>query len=249
VTAAGTGETAALLRVAAAQPETTPYDVAANAQSHAAIIRAVGARVVVFPELSLTGYHFDAPVVSPSDPRLEPLVEACRETGSAALAGAPVAGDHIGMLVITGEDVAVAYRKIWLGNGETERFWPGAEAASIDIDGWRLGLAICKDTGVPEHAADTAALGIDVYVAGMLEHPADRDVISERAKRVTEDHRVWVVVASFAGSTGEGYEETAGGSAIWRPDGSRVASVGRDTGEAAVATLIRQSETMTFPLA
>lgn len=205
--------------------------------------------MVVFPELSLTGYHFDAPVVSPGDSRLEPLVEACRETGSAALAGAPVAGDHIGMLVITGEDVAVAYRKVWLGNAETERFRPGAEAASIDIDGWRLGLAICKDTGVPEHAADTAALGIDVYVAGMLEHRADRDVIGERAKRVTGDHRVWVVVASFAGSTGEGYEETAGESAIWSPDGSRVASAGSETGEAAVATLIRQSETMTFPLA
>jgi predicted amidohydrolase len=28
----------------------------------------------------------------------------------------------------------------------------------VDVDGWRLGLAICKDVGVPQHQADTAAL-------------------------------------------------------------------------------------------
>jgi predicted amidohydrolase len=235
----GDHDVIAPLRIGAAQPTTTPYEVAANAQSHAALVRAADSRVVVFPELSLTGYHLDAPHVSPDDSVLDPLIEACRDTGSVALAGAPIAGDHIAMLVITGEQVSVAYRKIWLGDAEAERFRPGAEPASIDIDGWRLGLAICKDTGAPEHATRTAALGIDVYVAGMLEHLADRDVIGERARRVAQDHHVWVVVASFAGATGEGYDNAAGDSAIWNPAGSLMASAGRKPGEAAVATLTR----------
>jgi predicted amidohydrolase len=93
------------LTIAVAQPTIVSYDVAANALTHAATIRAAGARVVVFPELSLTGYELDAPAVSPDDPRLAPVVAACAETGSLALVGAPVEGaagrPHIGMLAAT----------------------------------------------------------------------------------------------------------------------------------------------------
>lgn len=53
---------------------------------------------------------------------------------------------------------------MWLGATESERFAPGDGPAVHDVDGWRLGLAICKDTGVAQHAADTAALGIDAYL-------------------------------------------------------------------------------------
>ncbi len=48
------------LIIAVAQPPCLPCDVAANAATHAATVREAGARVVVFPELSLTGYEFDA---------------------------------------------------------------------------------------------------------------------------------------------------------------------------------------------
>ena len=53
------------LTIAVAQPLSMPYDVAANALAHAAAVRAAGARVVVFPELSLTGYELDAPAITP----------------------------------------------------------------------------------------------------------------------------------------------------------------------------------------
>jgi hypothetical protein len=44
------------LIVAVAQPPCSGYDVAANALAHARAVRAAEARVVVFPEMSLTGY-------------------------------------------------------------------------------------------------------------------------------------------------------------------------------------------------
>ena len=156
------------LTIAVGQPLCVPCDVAANALAHAATVRAAGARVVVFPEMSLTGYEFDAPPIAIEDPRLEPIVEACAETGSVALVGAPVHGEvggsHIAMLAIDKTGVTVAYQKMWLGGAEPERFAPGSEPAVLEVDGWRLGLAICKDTGIPQHASDTAALGIDAYV-------------------------------------------------------------------------------------
>jgi predicted amidohydrolase len=107
----------------------------------------------------------------------------------------------------------------------------------IEVDGWRLGLAICKDTGIPQHAADTAALGIDAYVAGVLESEDDAAVPEERARRIANDHGVPVAVASFAGSTGGGYAEAAGRSGIWAADGVAIARAGPETGDIARATL------------
>lgn len=229
------------LEIAVAQPLTVSSDVAGNALRHADAIRAARARVVVFPEMSLTGYEFDATAIGVADPRLAPIVEACRETGSVALIGGPVEGDdgavHIGILAVGDSGAWVAYRKMWLGGPEPDHFAPGTAPAVLEVDGWRLGLAVCRDTGIPQHAADTAALGMDAYVAGVLETMVDAGVPDERARRVAADHRVWVVIASFAGSTGGGFDEAAGGSGVWSADGMAVARAGSEPGEIVRATL------------
>jgi predicted amidohydrolase len=227
------------LSIAVTQPLCLSYDVAANAVTHAATVHSADARVVVFPELSLTGYELDAPAIRVEDPRLAPIVEACAEVGSLALVSAPVHGEagrsHIAMLAVEGAGVTVAYHKMWLSTTESDRFTPGSKPAVLDVDGWRLGLAICKDTGIPQHASDTAALGIDAYVAATLKSADEAALQAERARRVATDHQVWVAVASFAGSTGGGYAQAAGRSGIWTSDGAVVTQVGPETGAIARA--------------
>jgi predicted amidohydrolase len=227
-----------------AQPPCVPHDVAANARAHAASVRKAGARVVLFPELSLTGYELGAAAVDPGDGRLAPLTEACAATGTVALAGAPVAegeATYIAVLAFGGDGdgdpgrVTVAYRKMWLGDEEAVRFTPGPAPAMITVDGWRLGLAVCKDTGVAQHAADTAALGVDAYLAGTVKFPDEAALQHERARRIATEHRLWVAVASFAGPTGGGYGQTAGRSGIWAPDGTLISGTGSQAGEATSA--------------
>jgi predicted amidohydrolase len=229
------------LVVAVAQPPCMPYEVAINAASHAAAVRAGDARVVVFPELSLTGYELDAPAITVEDDRLSPIVQACAEARSLALVGAPLRGEagrsHIAMLAIERTGVTVAYCKLWLATAESTRFTAGRGPAVLDVGGWRLGLAICKDTSIPKHASDTAALGIDAYVAATLMSPHEAACQDERARRVACEHGVYVAMASFAGSTGGGYANSAGCSGIWTSDGAVLAQAGPDTGEIARATL------------
>ncbi|MFB4320472.1 carbon-nitrogen hydrolase family protein [Actinomadura sp. 21ATH] len=210
------------LSVAVVQPRCAPHDVAANAVAHAQAVRAAAARVVVFPEMSLTGYELDAAPVAPDDERLAPIVAACAETGALALVGAPVPGPHIGVLAVDGDGARVAYAKVHLHGSEIGRFVPG-EPAVLEVDGWRLGLAVCRDTGVPEHAAKTAALGIDGYVAGVVHSDDESGVLSERARRVAAEHGVWVATAAFAGPTGGGFDRTSGRSAIWSAEGELLA--------------------------
>ena len=227
--------------MAVAQPLCVPYDVGQNAVAHAAAVRAAAARVVVFPELSLTGYELEAPALTAQDPRLIPLAEACAETGSVALAGAPVPGEagrpHIAVLAVDGAGISVVYRKLWLGPAETGRFAPGDKPAVLDVDGWRLGLAVCKDVSVPQHQADTAAQGIDAYVAGTVMSADERALQDERASRIAVSLGTWVAVASFAGTTGGGYTECAGRSGLWSPDGYAVAQAGKEPGEIVSARL------------
>jgi predicted amidohydrolase len=223
--------------VAAAQPPCTARDVAANARAHAGAVREARSRLVVFPELSLTGYELDVPGVDPAAPALDPLVRACADTGTVALAGAPVAGSHIAMLAVDGGGARVAYRKRWLGGDEVGRFEPGDGATAIEVDGLRVGLGICKDTGVAEHVRGVAALGLDLYVAGVAHHARELAEQDRRGARIAAACGAPVALASFAGTTGGGFETTAGTSTIWSAGGTVLARAGADPGDLARAAL------------
>jgi predicted amidohydrolase len=228
------------LSVAVAQPRCVARDVRANALEHAATIRRVDARLVVFPELSLTGYELDAAPLSVDDAALAPIAEACAQTGAVALVGASVegrAGKNIATLRVDADGVEIVYRKTYLGGDEPRWFAPGDGAAAIDVDGWRVGVGICKDTGVDEHVASVAALGVDLYVAGLVHLPEELGVQEERAARIARACDAYVGFASFAGPTGGDYAKTAGVSSLWSADGSPLARAGTEPGEFARLTL------------
>jgi predicted amidohydrolase len=228
------------LSIAVAQPRCAAKDVRANAAEHASTIRRVDARLVVFPELSLTGYELEAAPVSLDDAALAQLATACVETGAVALVGAPVAGNggkNIATLRVDAEGAEVVYRKSHLGGDEPRWFAPGDGAVAIDVDGWRVGLGICKDTGVDEHVTGVAALGIDLYVAGLVHLPEELTVQEERAVRIARVCGSYVGFASFAGPTGGDYASTAGVSSIWSADGTPLARAGAEPGEFARLTL------------
>jgi predicted amidohydrolase len=229
------------LIVAAAQPPCTPCDLAANGRAHAAAIKSADARLVVFPELSLTGYELDASPVRNTDEAFAPIVDACGAAGSDALVGAPVSDEqgrrHIAALRVSAAGVEVAYNKTWLSTEESTRFSPGSCAVAVDIDGWRIGLGICKDTGTPEHRAQIAALGVDIYAAGLVHAPSELPVQDERGASIARQCGAYVIFASFAGPTGEGYGMTAGSSTIWSPAGEILARAGVEPGGVARASI------------
>ena len=217
------------------------HDVVANVAAHVEAVRRAAARLVVLPELSLTGYELDADPVDPDDPRLLPLVEACAAAGAVALVGAPVRGDagteHVATLRVDADGVVVVYRKRHLGAAEQQRFTPGPGAATTTVDGHRVGLGICRDTGVAEHLRDVAALRPDLYAAGVVHLPEELDEQRARAVRIARALGAPVVRASCAGPTGPPYAATAGHSAVHAADGTSLDEVGAAPGEIARATL------------
>ena len=214
----------------------------ANGAIHAQAVRDAGARLVVFPELSLTGYELEAAPVDPQGAALDPLAQACGDAGSIALVGAPIAGpgdqDFIAMLAVNAAGAVVLYRKRWLGQEESIRFSPGDEPAVLEVDGWRIGVGICKDTGSPRARRTAGRVGDRRLLrrAG----PLARRAGSTRGSRPCRSRcavQAFVAFASFAGPTGGGYTRTAGSSGIWSPTGEALARAGTLAGEVALATL------------
>jgi predicted amidohydrolase len=233
------------LTVAAAQPDLRPGDLAFNAAAHAAAIRASGTRLVVFPELSLSSYALTAPAVALDDPALDVIVEACAATGAVALAGAPLKADgaeYIAAVRFDGQGASVCYRKMHPSATESRWFAAGSVPAVLELDGWRLGLAICRDTMMFEHAPATAEFargtvdGMDAYVAGALYTPQGLVKRDERMPQLARGYGMWVVQACFAGP-GSDYPDAVGNSAVWAPDGTVAARADERPGRIVTAEL------------
>lgn len=238
------------LRVAAAQAQAVAGDIAANAATVAAMVRraaAAGARLVVFPEKFLSGYEPDLiqaePLrcaVQPDDPRLGPVADACRETGTVAVVGAACHADgvlHVSALVIGRDgELVTRYDKQTLFMAERQVYRPGAAGCTIELEGWRLGLGICYDSGFPEHARAAALDGCHAYVVGALFSVGNgfhesRTWFPARAL----DNTCYAVLANHIGETG-GWQ-TCGASAVWGPDGRIVVEASPDLPELIVADL------------
>ncbi|MFC0846379.1 carbon-nitrogen hydrolase family protein [Streptomyces noboritoensis] len=234
------------LRIATAQTPVAPGDIPANVVTAARLIRAAadgGARVVVLAEKFLSGYEPELIRAEPErcavnglgDPRLGPVVDACRETGVVAIVGAAVydsADLFVSALVVDGGGVRARYDKQTLFKAERAVYRPGSVGLSLDVDGWRLGIGVCYDSGFPEHARAAALDGCHAYVVGALfgvggGYHESRVWFPARAL----DNTVYAVLANHVGRTGEW--ETCGSSAVWGPDGRVVAEAGSD-GEAVV---------------
>ncbi|MER5633375.1 carbon-nitrogen hydrolase family protein [Streptomyces nitrosporeus] len=252
------------IRIAAAQAQAAAGDIEANAAAAAAMVREAGragARLVVFPEKFLSGYEPDLIRADPrryavgaGDPRLDPIAEACRETGTVAVVGAAVhdQGDlYISALVIgTSGELVARYDKQNLFKSEHEIYREGTAGCTLQLDGWRLGLGICYDSGFPEHARAAALDGCHAYVVGALfgvgnGHHELRTWFPARAL----DNTCYVVLANHIGTTG-GWD-ACGSSTIWGPDGRPLAEAGADHPELVTADLdpealltVRDSEPM-----
>ncbi len=216
------------LRVAAAQEASVSGDVTANVATAVRLVDEAahaGARVVVLPELFLTGYDVEAwspaAALSPEDPRLGPLRAARPDV--VVLVGAAVrrpGGPTISVLAVSDGTVRVAYDKQHLCGAEREHFVAGERGGSVVVDGWELGLGVCYDGCFPEHAAAAARDGAQAYLC-----PAAYFVGSEHRRDLyyaarALDNGIYVVLAGLSGRCGAW--EFNGGSAVYDPEGRPV---------------------------
>jgi predicted amidohydrolase len=161
-------------------------DVGANLAAHLTIIGgavAAGAGLVVFPELSLTGYFLKDQVpdvaLTLDSAEVGALRDASREGGIDIVAGLILESErhhfHNASLYITGGDVIHVHRKVYLptyGLFDEQRYVAAGDrfrAFDVPLGGhaehhWRAGILICEDLWHPSAAALLARQGVDLII-------------------------------------------------------------------------------------
>lgn len=132
-----------------------------------------GADIVLFPELTLTGYPPEDLLLRPSlDRRIDEAVERLRTLrGITIVFGLPERGPlglHNAAWAMRDGDVLARYHKQCLPNDtvfdERRYFVPGHEAAVFEQGGVRLGLSLCEDIWHVGPAAAAKAAGAELLL-------------------------------------------------------------------------------------
>jgi NAD+ synthase (glutamine-hydrolysing) len=166
-----------LLSVALAQINPTVGDIRGNVRKiaeHTGAAREQGAALVVFPELTVSGYPPEDLLLKTSflDEVGAALEELAAQTrGIVALVGFPERADDVynSAAVLADGEVAAVYRKMYLPNygvfDEQRYFQAGSEAGIFELNGVPVGVSICEDIWEPGPPAMTEALaGAQVIV-------------------------------------------------------------------------------------
>jgi predicted amidohydrolase len=230
-----------------AAAQTIPHrgDVDANLAAHVRLVHAAreeGARVLVFPELSLTGYELDLAAdlaFTESDPRLDPLRALASSQRMTLVVGAPVrvgARLHVGAFLLFPDGSVGLYTKQHLGAfspelgrdrrvspdgvvppAEATVFQAGDRNPLVHLDGHAAAVAVCADVSRPAHPQAAADRGARTYLASVFVTPLELEHEAARIQAYAARHSMAVVMANYGGPSGG--LASAGGSAIWSEEG------------------------------
>ncbi|WP_040806296.1 carbon-nitrogen hydrolase family protein [Nocardia concava] len=215
------------MKIAAAQLTCVPGDVDANVRQAVELARRArdrGAELIVYPELTLTGYELkliaDNPrlLVDAQDVRLDPL----RDSGIATVINCAAPTDH-GPAITTyvygtsGEPMC-EYLKQHLYEQEQGVFVAGAQDGRFEFGGLRFSIATCYDNHFPDLIARNADAGCQVHLASSLY--GSEGGVRERATiypGIARESGMAVVLANHVGAAGPWIG--CGGAALWAPGG------------------------------
>jgi predicted amidohydrolase len=210
-----------------------------------------GADMVVFPELSLTGYFLKdlVPEVAMTldDARLAPLFELSKRIDIAT--GVVLKSDDFryynAALYLSGGEVKHVHRKVYLptyGMFDEQRYFaPGDRIRAFDVAGVRAGMLVCEDMWHLSSAYLLFVQGVSLLLCissspgrGVLAN-ADADVApgsvgswNDLLQTVAEYTTSYVAYVNRLG-----YEDGVnfwGGSCVFGPDGQMVVDAGENAG-------------------
>jgi predicted amidohydrolase len=233
-------------RIALAQIDPVLGDLDANVRKHvewAERARAAGAQLVVFPELSLTGYgvkdmNWELAVDPSKAPgSLAPLVAASKAI--TIIAGGIEEGPGFGIFnsafLFEQGTVRTVHRKVYLptyGMFEENRYFsPGTSVRAFDTPLGRLGVLVCEDLwhmSLPYLLALDGAQVVISLTASPTRMGGDKEGLTAAAVN-TENHRVYARLLSVyvAFCNRVGFEDGVGfwgGSNLVAPGGETVAT-------------------------
>jgi predicted amidohydrolase len=214
------------MKICMAQTRPVKGDVQKNIENHLMMIDlaiARGADIVLFPELSITGYepHLAKELATTQeDPRFAVFQEIADSKEVIIGIGVPTStplGICISMLLFHPHNPRQTYSKKYLHLDEEPFFIRGQNAANCMRGNPDIALAICYELSVPEHSQSAFQNGAKIYLASVAKTAEGIARANRSLSEIARKYSMLVMLANCVGPCDN--FESNGNSAVWNDRG------------------------------
>lgn len=217
------------MKICAAQTRPIKGDIQSNIANHKKLIDwavADGVELIIFPELSLTGYEPTLAKELATDQgatRFDDFQAISDAHGITIGAGMPTKNEKgicISMLFFQPHKARRTYSKSYLHPDEEAVFVRGRSSPHLQVNQTNIALAICYEISVPEHLESALKSGPRIYVASVAKFVNGINKAIERLSKVAGDYSMPVLMSNCVGfSDGS---PCAGKTSVWNHRGSLI---------------------------
>lgn len=214
------------MKICAAQSKPIKGDISKNIENHKKLIMlAVQKKVdiIIFPELSLTGYEPELAeklATTVDDPILKTFQKISDSENIVIVFGLPTKsskGICISSAIFQPKLNPTAYEKEHLHSSEFGYFTSGKNSAPISYKDNKLAFAICFETSVPEHSKKAFEDKANIYLASVVNSFEGVDIDIDRISKIAKKYKMTALMANLIGQSGN--YNCAGKSSIWNNEG------------------------------
>lgn len=214
------------MRVCIAQTKSEKGDIERNIENHLKWIElavAEASDLIIFPELSLTGYEpslANALAIDQSDSRLD-IFQKISDSNTITIGiGLPTRSDSgicISMVFFEPNKERRCYSKQMLHSDEKRYFISGTEQVVMSIKNNTVAPAICYESLQSEHAIKAKELGAEIYLASVAKSQRGLDKAFAHYPQIAQKFSMPVLMSNSVGFCDNFL--SAGQSAVWNSDG------------------------------
>ncbi|EEZ39014.1 carbon-nitrogen hydrolase family protein [Photobacterium damselae] len=187
----------------------------------------LGADIITFPELSLTGYEpslLNDLAIDMSSTHVHELSQFAVSNSIVVIAGCPIKSGqskpYIGAIICHPSGEVDFYSKQYLHQGESEFCVAGSVNYFFNVNKIKIALAVCADFTEPRHQSDAFTEKAVVYLVSALISKEGFSQDSALLSRIAIKIRTPVLLSNFLGKTGDW--DTAGKCSVWDKEGNAV---------------------------
>ena len=220
------------MKIAIAQTRPVKGNIAENIQNHIYWINKAAKEetdLIVFPELSLTGYESElAPVLATNqeDERLLPLQRLSIQHNMVIAVGMPTRKDQdlfISMLIFQPKSEPITYSKQYLYHTEVSTYTAATNPTVVKIKDEIVAPAICYELSNSPHHNFAFKNDATVYMASVLNSVEGVDGDIKKLAGIAKKYKVISLMANYVGISG-GYK-CGGRSSVWNTKGELTAQL------------------------
>lgn len=224
------------MNVCVAQTRPVTGDIEKNISHHERLIGLAvdsSAELIVFPELSLTGYEPSLGkqlAIDTDDRRLDVFQVMSDEAGVVVGVGAPIQrnGDIcISLILFQPRQLRRIYSKKYLHPDEQPFFASGQSFPALQVKETNVAFAICYELSIAQHREDAINNGGEVYVASVAKPESGLKTASETLSDFAAKHQIPVLLSNSVGPCDNFV--SCGKSSVWDSTGAMVGRLDSST--------------------